>query len=112
MLQVGRDRRPVMRAAQAMFAGEPSGEEALAAFIGGPAGEDFYAKLYIGLFKEAEGEEATARCLISSAARGAYRSSGDPMVDVARVHLKRRGWESAPLCDEKTYSPLRMSFKP
>ena len=96
MLKVGTDRRRVMRAAQRLFEGDQSARENLESYISGSSiRESFYANLYLGLFLEVEGDIDGARRYITQATRGPYASVQDPMCDVARVHLLRRGWSSA-----------------
>lgn len=95
-LTVGTDRRPVMRAAQALFLGKTDASE-LQAFAQGNSGDGdkFYANLYLGLYGEATGDAAEARKRISQSVAGRYaKGSGasDPMVELAKVHLQRRGW--------------------
>jgi len=94
-LTVGTDRRPVMRSAQALFLGKTDASELQAFSQTGDAGEKFYANLYLGLYGEAGGDAAEARTRISQAVAGRYaQGSGasDPMVELAKVHLQRRGW--------------------
>ena len=95
-LTVGTDRRPVMRSAQALFLGKTDASE-LQAFTQGNSGDGdkFYANLYLGLYGEATGDAAEARKRISQSVAGRYaQGSGasDPMVELAKVHLQRRGW--------------------
>ena len=94
-LTVGTDRRPVMRSAQALFLGKTDASELQAFAQTGGDGDQFYANLYLGLYGEAGGDTAEARTRISQAAAGRYaQGSGasDPMVELAKVHLQRRGW--------------------
>uniref|UniRef100_A0A7S4B1G0 Tetratricopeptide repeat protein n=1 Tax=Chrysotila carterae TaxID=13221 RepID=A0A7S4B1G0_CHRCT len=92
MLKVGVDRRPVMRAAQSLFAGEAD-VSALTPFAKGSPADAFYANLYLSLYKEASGDPG-AQADMQRALNGAYARAGvaDPMVDLARVHMRRRGW--------------------
>ena len=95
-LTVGTDRRPVMRAAQALFLGKTDASD-LQAFTQGNSGDGdkFYANLYLGLYGEATGDAAEARKRINQSVAGRYaQGSGasDPMVELAKVHLQRRGW--------------------
>ena len=97
-LTVGTDRRPVMRAAQALFLGKTDAS-ALQAFTQGNSGDGdkFYANLYLGLYGEATGDAAEARKRISQSVAGRYAQgpgASDPMVELAKVHLQRRGWVS------------------
>eukprot|EP00271_Cylindrocystis_brebissonii_P016507 TRINITY_DN40205_c0_g1_i1.p1 TRINITY_DN40205_c0_g1~~TRINITY_DN40205_c0_g1_i1.p1 ORF type:complete len:298 (+),score=23.93 TRINITY_DN40205_c0_g1_i1:67-960(+) len=94
-LQVGRDSRPVMRAAYELFksGGSTKELEGMAArdFLGGH--DAFYARLYLGLFHEAEKNTARAQEEITAALRTRYgSSSGDYMARLATVHAKCRGW--------------------
>lgn len=93
-LQVGRDPRPVMRAAYECFQSGSDPSSILQA-----AGEDrsgngaFYAWLYVGLWHEAEGNAEAAREAVERAAQTRYaQASGDYMADLAKVHCLRRGW--------------------
>ena len=82
-----------MREAYALFDGSGS-EEALRA-VGerdGPAAE-FYALMYVGLWRESRGEAAAAKEAMLAAAGSAYgQRSGDYMASLVAVHCKRRGW--------------------
>ncbi|CAM9404504.1 unnamed protein product [Choristocarpus tenellus] len=97
MLRVGRDRRPFMRAAYSMFAGE-SGERELALEMGdgntlsSASPSYFYSNLYLGLYAEARGDETLAQKYISAAVKSPYASSGDYMHALAKVHQQLRGW--------------------
>lgn len=97
-LTVGTDRRPVMRSAQALFLGKADDGDLQTYAQKGSDGDQFYANLYLGLYGEATGDAAVARKRISQAVAGKYaRGSGasDPMVELAKVHLQRRGWADA-----------------
>ena len=60
---------------------------------GSSASDEFYSNLYLGLYAEATGAAAEARTRITQAAEGRYAAaSNDPMADLAKVHVKRRGW--------------------
>ena len=93
LLKVGYDRRPYMRAAQQLFTGETD-EAPLQAFASSTAANDaFYGNLYLGLFREAKGDADGAKAYLRAAVGTPYaRGSGDYMADLARVHVKRRGW--------------------
>ena len=96
-LTVGTDRRPVMRSAQALFLGKTDTAELQVFSQKGGDSEQFYANLYLGLYGEAMGDAAEARKRISQAVAGRYaQGSGasDPMAELAKVHLQRRGWVS------------------
>ncbi|KAG2500873.1 hypothetical protein HYH03_001634 [Edaphochlamys debaryana] len=92
-LQVGRDPRPVMRAAYECFrtGAQP---EAILAQVSDKGGHDsFYGNLYVGLWHESHGQPAEAQAAITKAVRTPYaRLSGDYMASLARVHCLRRGW--------------------
>jgi hypothetical protein len=93
-LKVGRDRRPVMRAAVEAFEAGSVPERILVAAGGDGEGHDgFYARLYVGLWHESEGDVGAARAALEAAAATAYaRGSGDYMAALARVHCRQRGW--------------------
>lgn len=95
MLKVGQDPRPVMRASLALFRGETD-EAALQTLANGAsrsASDVFYSNLYLGLYREAQGDADGARRFIQAAATSQYgQKSGDYMADLAKVHLKTRGW--------------------
>lgn len=99
-LTVGTDRRPVMRSAQKLFlsGGEANEQELAAIASDGDTASRFYASLYLSLFYESTGEMAAAErrmreAVATSYARGGGRS--DPMVELANVAMKRRGWEES-----------------
>ncbi|GJP56890.1 hypothetical protein CLOM_g15948 [Closterium sp. NIES-68] len=94
MPEVPRDPGKVLRAAYDMFKSGADPLQVLAA-----AGDDeggssaFYARLYVGLFFEIMGDEATSRKYMQSAAATEYACrSSDYMAAVARVHCLRRQW--------------------
>ncbi|KAF8068335.1 hypothetical protein HT031_002023 [Scenedesmus sp. PABB004] len=97
VLAVGRDPRPVMRAAWQCFATGRDPDAILAAARGDAGGHDtFYAQLYVGLWHEAHGDAERARAAITAAVETPYaRQSGDYMAALARVHAQRRGWAAA-----------------
>ena len=69
LLSVGRERRPVMAKAMALYAGSGSEAELLA--MGGrdtASNAYFYTHLYLGLWMEANGRDAEARQHILNAA--------------------------------------------
>jgi tetratricopeptide (TPR) repeat protein len=99
-LTVGTDRRPVMRAAQQLFlSGSEADERALAGIAtDGDTSSRFYAALYLSLYAESNGNTADAERRMREAVRTAYAQGGgrsDPMVELAIVAMKRRGWEGA-----------------
>lgn len=92
MLKVGKDPRPVMRVAEALFRGTGSAEQLEEAGGRSPS-DQFYSLLYRGLYAEAEGETAAAERYITEAAATSYgRKSQDYMAKLAQVHVKLRGW--------------------
>ncbi|KAL4448342.1 hypothetical protein ABPG75_005561 [Micractinium tetrahymenae] len=95
-LQVGRDPRPVMRAAYECFrTGADPGAIQQAAGSDKQGHDAFYALLYVGLWHEAHGDAEAAQAAITQAVSTAYaRQSGDYMCALAVVHSKRRGWEA------------------
>ena len=97
-LTVGTDRRPVMRAVQKLFlSGDAADEQALAALAkSGDVGSRFYASLYLSLYAESLGDAATAKTRMREAIGTDYAKgvgAGDYMVQLARVAIKRRGWD-------------------
>ena len=96
MLRVGRDPRPVMRAAYELFRGEGDMAALEAAGASGSPHDLFYSTLYQGLYYEATGDEAKARERVLAATRCEYGAgSGDYMAALAKVHALRRGWLAA-----------------
>ncbi|GAX80175.1 hypothetical protein CEUSTIGMA_g7613.t1 [Chlamydomonas eustigma] len=95
-LKVGRDSRPVMRAAYECFQSGTSPDAILAAAAASmqTGGHDaFYSQLYVGLWYEAHNQPEEARKAILSAIATPYaRLSGDYMVSLGKVHAVRRGW--------------------
>ena len=97
-LSVGKDSRPVMRAAQKLFlSGSAEDEKALAKEASdGYSMDRFYASLYLSLFHESGGNGAAAEQRMREAVRSNYAlgsGSRDPMVELANVAMQRRGWE-------------------
>lgn len=96
-LEVGTDRRPVMRAVQKLFlTGDKADEQQLESIAReGDIGSRFYASLYLSLFFESLGDADTARLRMTEAVATDYaRGVGhrDPMVELANVAFERRGW--------------------
>ena len=94
-LTVGTDRRPVMRAAQALFLGKADDSDLRSFAQKGGDGDRFYASLYLGLYDEATGDATAAKARLKEAVGTKYaQQSGvsDPMVELAKVHVQRRGW--------------------
>ena len=84
--------RGYMRAAYALFAGTGDEDALRAVAANGGAAEDFYSWLYVGLYREAKGDDAGAKAAVLAAAATPYGSrSGDYMAALAEVHAKRRG---------------------
>ena len=98
-LKVGRDSRAVMRAALEAFEAPPGPDSTasiLAAASKSSAHDQFYSQLYCALFHEAYAHEDKAKEFMLRASKTDYAiSSGDYMADLARVHIKRRGWDAA-----------------
>ncbi|CAE8606856.1 unnamed protein product [Polarella glacialis] len=96
ILKVGRDRRPYMRTAYALFAGEdePASLAALQKLSESKGTNDeFYSALYLGLFAEAKGDVQEAKRWLTRAATSGYANgSGDYMAKLAQVHVKLRSW--------------------
>lgn len=94
-LIVGRDPRPVMRAAQSAFMHGSGADDILKAAGSDEEGHDaFYALLYVGLYNEAEGRSKEAEEAMLRAVGTRYcQTSGDYMAALARVHCKLRGWQ-------------------
>jgi len=91
-LKVGRDSRPVMRAAYNLFRDGGDTKELLNC---GSANEHdfFYAHLYVGLYHEAQSETEAAKDAMTAAVSSSYGSrSGDYMATLAKVHCACRGW--------------------
>lgn len=93
--QVGRDSRPVMRAAYDCFRTQGCSPSTILQAAGPEQGthDSFYALLYVGLWHEAHGDADKAQEAISKAVDTQYaKLSGDYMASLARVHCQRRGW--------------------
>jgi len=104
-LTVGKDRRPVMRLVQKLFLGESGTsvssetEKELIVMaensIASNAGNRFYASLYLSLYYESLNDETLSKRWMITAIGTEYAKSvgrRDPMVDVAKVAMQRRGW--------------------
>ena len=74
---MGTDPRGYMREAYALFSGEGS-EAALVSAGNRGAADAFYALLYVGLWREARGEEGAAREAMVAAV-GTYCGRGQPL---------------------------------
>ena len=96
-LTVGNDRRPVMRLVQKLFLGEAKSEQELIAMAKDSvkAGDKFYASLYLSLYYESMNDEKASKQWMVNAVGTEYAITvgrRDPMVDVAKVAMKRRSW--------------------
>jgi lipoprotein NlpI len=87
LLPVGPDDRAPMREIYLMFEGKLSDAQVLATAGRNPSAQ-FYAHLYVGLYREARGDRTGAREQIALAADPRFAQYGGYMHDVARVHLK------------------------
>ncbi|KAG0590177.1 hypothetical protein KC19_1G078600 [Ceratodon purpureus] len=91
-LEVGRDSRPVMRAAYELFRDGGDTKELLS-LANTNAHDFFYAYLYVGLYHEAKNETEAAKDAMIAAVSSPYGSrSGDYMATLAKVHCACRGW--------------------
>ena len=90
LLPVGPDARPPMREIYQMFQGKLTDAQVLAAAGRNPSAQ-FYAHLYVGLYREARRDRSGAREQIALAADPRFAEYGGYMHDVARVHLKALG---------------------
>lgn len=86
LLPVGPDSRVPMTQIYDMFRGARSPEAVLSA-AGPTLRGQFYAELYVGLYYEAMGNKKLALQHITNAAAERFRTAGDYMHMVARVHL-------------------------
>ena len=86
LLPVGPDARVPMRQIYDMFRGALEPEQVLEA-AGSQASAQFYARLYVGLYFEALGDERQAREHIMAAAADRFAAAGGYMHTVAKVHL-------------------------
>ena len=96
-LTVGKDRRPVMRIVQKLFLGEAGSEQELITMAQDSfkVGDRFYAALYLSLYYESMKDEPSSKQWMTNAVGSEYAKTvgrRDPMVDVAKVAMKRRGW--------------------
>jgi len=93
-LLVGRDSRPVMRAAYEAFRTGSDPSTILEAAGGDTIGHAaFYARLYVALWNEAHGMADDAKSAMLDSLQTRYaQSSGDYMASLANVHARRRGW--------------------
>ena len=91
LLPVRHDSRPVMAWVYRLFAGECDAETVLAQHRDAGQRDRFYSALYVGLYSEAERDEARARQHITQAAE--MQVVDDYMGWVALVHQRLRGWD-------------------
>ncbi|XP_037473065.1 uncharacterized protein LOC119349159 [Triticum dicoccoides] len=92
-LEVGLDRRPVMREAYALFKDGGDPEKLTSNFSSSSGGELFYASLYAGLYYESQKDADLAKSHIVAACKTPYGSrSGDYMASLAVVHCQCRNW--------------------
>jgi lipoprotein NlpI len=87
LLPVGTDSRVPMIEIYDMFRGTRKPQDVLTAAGSNPEAQ-FYARLYLGLYFEALGNESLARENITAAASNRFASAGGYMHGVAKVHLK------------------------
>ena len=90
-----KDRRPIMRVVYDMFRGETN-EKALAD-LGDKSGKQnsggdyFYSRLYLSLYREAQGDAEASKQFMKDAVTSYYgQASTDYMTSVAKVHLASR----------------------
>ena len=85
-----------MRIVQKLFLGEAGSEQELIGVAEkSQVGDKFYAALYLSLYYESMNDEKLSKEWMTRAVGSEYaRGSGrrDPMVDVAKVAMQRRGW--------------------
>jgi tetratricopeptide (TPR) repeat protein len=91
-LEVGRDSRPVMRAAYELFRDGGDSKELLS-LASSNVHDFFYAYLYVALYHESKGETEAAKDAMVAAVSSPYGArSGDYMATLAKVHCACRGW--------------------
>jgi len=89
LLPVGPDGRVPMRQIYDLFRGALRPEEVLAAAGDSTSGQ-FYARLYLGLYYEAQGDARRALEHMTIAAASRFADAGGYMHTVARIHLQAR----------------------
>ncbi|XP_024394802.1 uncharacterized protein [Physcomitrium patens] len=90
-LKVGRDSRPVMRAAYELFRDGVDTKELLE-LANANAHDFFYAYLYVGLYYESQKSEAAKEAITTAVSSPYGLRSGDYMATLAKVHCACRGW--------------------
>ncbi|XP_031496743.1 uncharacterized protein LOC116261931 [Nymphaea colorata] len=94
-LEVGRDPRPVMREAYALFKNGGDPNKLVLDFSSGKENECFYATLYAGLYHESQGDsDAAKKCIVDSCESPYGLRSDDYMAALAKVHCLCRNWIS------------------
>lgn len=98
-LNVGTDRRPVMRVVQQLFLnGDQKDESQLESIANnGDLPSRFYAALYLSLYFESLGDVGRSETWMREAIATDYARGGgrrDPMVELAQVAYERRGWST------------------
>ena len=87
----------IIRESARRHAGGEAEEQALAALArDGDVGSRFYASLYLSLYHESLGDKALAEKRMREAVGTDYARGGgqrDPMVELAKVAMQRRGWQ-------------------
>ncbi|GMH42520.1 hypothetical protein BSKO_10439 [Bryopsis sp. KO-2023] len=92
-LQVGRDPRPVLRAALDCFENGKDPKQIASAAPQDGSGEHFYSLLYVALWNEAYGNPETAEeNMVKATATRYAQFSGDYMASLAKVHCMERDW--------------------
>ncbi|KAL9265952.1 hypothetical protein AKJ16_DCAP09091 [Drosera capensis] len=95
VIQVGRDRRDVMREVYTLFKDGGDTEKLVAAFSSNRDGEYFYASLYAGLYYESQKNPDAARRHLVAACQSPYaQRSDDYMASLGKVHCLLRGWST------------------
>lgn len=93
-LEVGQDRRPVMRKAYQLFKEDGNPKDLINEFKDGEPYQCFYAYLYAGLFYESKRSTKAAKEALIAACQTPYGArSGDYMATLAKVHCQCRNWD-------------------
>jgi lipoprotein NlpI len=88
LLPVGPDSRVPMRQVYEMLRGASTPDQVIAA-AGSDIRGQFFAQLYVGLYYDAQGDNARARQYMAAAAADRFAAAGGYMHRVANVHLQR-----------------------